>query len=84
MGFTEARLQIREAMGCNDVSGALKAVTEEMINALVLAGMADDVHRQLEPFDGLFDTVILLCPFFGVEPEEIKANHHAMIEAFGK
>lgn len=84
MGFTEAKLQIRDAMGRNDIQCALKAVTEEMVDALVLAGTADDVHRQLEPFERLFDTVILLCPFFGVEPEEARANHQARIEAFSR
>lgn len=84
MGFTEAKLQIREAMGRNDLPTALKAVTEEMVDALALAGTVDDVHRQLEPFEGRFDTVLLLCPFFGVEPEEAKANHQAMIEAFSR
>jgi alkanesulfonate monooxygenase SsuD/methylene tetrahydromethanopterin reductase-like flavin-dependent oxidoreductase (luciferase family) len=82
MGFTAAKLQIRDAMGRQDLSTALNAVTEDMVDALVLAGTVDDVHRQVAAFDGLFDTLILLSPFFGVEPEEAKANHRAMIEAF--
>lgn len=84
MGFTEAKLRIRAAMARNDIQEALLAVTDEMIDALVLAGTPDDVHRQLEKFEGLFDTVLLICPFFGVEPEETKANHQAMIEAFDR
>lgn len=84
VGFTEAKLQIRDAMGRNDLPSAFNAVTEEMVDALVLAETADDVHRQLEPFESLFDTVILLCPFYGVAPEAAKANPHAMIEAFSR
>ena len=55
-----------------------------MIDALMLAGTPDDVHKQLEKFEGLFDTLILLSPFFGVDSEETKANHRAMIEAFSR
>lgn len=84
MGFTEAKLQIRAARARNDVPGMINAVTEEMIDALVLAGTPDDVHRQVAQFDGLFDTLLLLCPFFGVDPEESRANHHAIIEAFSQ
>ena len=84
MGFTEAKLRLRAALAQNDIQGALNAVTNEMIDALVLAGTPDDVHQQLEKFAGLFDTLILLCPFFGVSTEETKANHYAMIEAFSR
>jgi probable F420-dependent oxidoreductase len=84
MGFTEAKLKIRAAMARNDIPGMLSAVTDEMIDALVLAGTADDVRRQVERFEGLFDTLILLCPFFAVDPGETRANHHAMLEAFAR
>jgi alkanesulfonate monooxygenase SsuD/methylene tetrahydromethanopterin reductase-like flavin-dependent oxidoreductase (luciferase family) len=84
IGFTEAKLRIRAAMAQNDIQSALKAVTNEMIDTLVLAGTPDDVHQQLEKFEGLFDTLILLSPFFVVDPEETKANHYAMIEAFSR
>ena len=60
------------------------AVNTDTSNTLVLAGTPDDVHQQLERFEGLFDTLILLSPFFGVNTEETKANHHAMIEAFSR
>jgi len=84
MGFTDAKLRIRAAMANNDVSGMIGAVTDEMVDALALAGTVDDVHRQLKAFEGLFDTVILLSPFFGVGSSETKANHEAMIEAFSR
>jgi len=49
-----------------------------------VAGTPDDVHRQLGQFEGLVDTMILYGPYFAVGAEEVKANHQAMIEAFGK
>lgn len=84
MGFGEAARAVRAAFSRQDIPGMLRAVTEEMVDALALAGTPDDVRRQLEPFDGLIDTVLLSCPYFAVGAEEAKANHQAMIEAFGR
>ena len=82
-GFTEPKMAIRAAMSRGDVPAMLDAVTDDMIDSLVLAGTADDVHRQLEKFEGLFETLLLLSPSFAADPEEVRANHQAMIEAFG-
>ncbi len=82
MGFAEEKLAIREAMSRGDIPAMLNAVTDEMVDALALAGTPDDVHRQLEGFEDLVDMVLLFCPHFAVEPAETKANHDAMIEAF--
>jgi hypothetical protein len=60
----------------------LNAVTEEMIDALVVAGAPDDVHRQLEPWEGLYD-LLLYCPPHFADPTEMQANHEAMIAVFG-
>ncbi len=84
LGFTEPKLAIRDAMSRGDIPGMLAAVTEAMIDTLVLAGTPDDVHRQLQVFDGLFETTLLFCPFFAVDPGETKANHAAMIAAFAE
>jgi alkanesulfonate monooxygenase SsuD/methylene tetrahydromethanopterin reductase-like flavin-dependent oxidoreductase (luciferase family) len=83
MGFTDATQAIRAAMQRQDIPGMLSAVTEEMIDALVLAGTPDDVHRQLGPWEGLFDLLLLYCPpNLAIEPAETKANHEAMFAAF--
>jgi probable F420-dependent oxidoreductase len=84
MGFTEAKLAIRAAANRNDIPGMVQAVTEDMIDALVLAGTPDEVHRQLEPFTGLFDTLLLAFPAFAADAEETKASHTALIEAFAR
>lgn len=84
MGFTDAALAIRAAMGRNDIPGMISAVTDEMVEALTVAGTPDDVRRQLSQFAGLVDTVILYGPYFAVSPEAVKANHQAMIETLSK
>ena len=82
-GFAEPKMAIRAAMRRGDVPAMLNAVTEDMIDSLVLAGTPDDVHRQLQKFEGLFETLLLLSPSFAADPEEVRANHQAMLEAFG-
>ena len=58
-------------------------VTEDMIDALALAGTGPTRWRgQLDRFEGLFETILLYCPNPFVEREESLANHEAMIEAF--
>jgi alkanesulfonate monooxygenase SsuD/methylene tetrahydromethanopterin reductase-like flavin-dependent oxidoreductase (luciferase family) len=84
IGFTAAALAIRSAMSRYDIPGMISAVTDEMVEALTVAGTPDDVRRQLGQFDGLVDTVILCSPYFAVGPEEVKANHQAMIETLSK
>ena len=81
-GFTKEKLAIRAAMAENDVPKMLDLVTEDMIDALVLAGTPDEVRKKLESFEGLFETLILYCPMPWLEPEESKDNHEMMIETF--
>ncbi len=57
-------------------------VTDDMIDALALAGTPDEVRKQLDRFEGLFETVLLHCPMPFIDREESLANHEAMIEAF--
>jgi len=58
MGFTAAAVAIRAAFSRQDIPGMLHAVTDEMVEALAVAGTPDDVHRQLGQFEGLVDTMI--------------------------
>ena len=53
-----------------------------MIDALALAGTPDEVRKQLDRFEGLFEMVLLYCPMPFIDREESLANHEAMIEAF--
>ena len=81
-GFAEQKERIRAAHARDDLPAMLDAVTEDMIDALVLAGTPEEVRAQLRPFEGLIDTVILACPILAAGPKEMRANHEAMIGAF--
>ncbi len=81
-GFTREKMAIRDAWARNDVPAMIELVTEDMIDALVLAGTPDEVRTQLDRFEGLFETVLLYCPMPFIDRAESLANHDAMIEAF--
>lgn len=85
MGFEAPTRAIRAAFERGDIPGMLSSVTEEMLDALVLAGTPDEVHRQLAAWEGLTDNLVLYCPpSLTMEPAETKAVHEDMIAAFGR
>lgn len=81
-GFTKEKLAIRAAMAENNVPKMLDLVTDDMIDALVLAGTPDEVRKKLKDFEELFETLILYCPMPWLDPQESKDNHSTMIETF--
>ena len=38
-----------------------------MVAALAIAGTEDEVHDQARQFTELVDTIILYCPYFGLD-----------------
>ena len=81
-GFTVQKDRIREAFADSDFQTMIGYVTDDMVDALVLAGTPDDVLSQAEAFRGLVDNLILYAPTFFVTPEDTRKSQAAMIEAF--
>lgn len=61
-----------EGLGC--------AVTDEMVDALTLAGTAEDVARKLAGYDGLATSVKLTPPTHGLAAEETRAAQQRIIK----
>ena len=74
MGFAGEKQTIRQAMIQKDVALMLDSVSDDMVDALVLAGTPDDVRRQLSRFENLFDSLILLSPSFATGPQEVRED----------
>ena len=81
-GFSTQAQAIRAAFVQGDYKAMVSAVTDDMVAALAFAGTKDDVRTQARQFDGLYDRLILGPPFFGISPDETRANHDGLIEAF--
>jgi alkanesulfonate monooxygenase SsuD/methylene tetrahydromethanopterin reductase-like flavin-dependent oxidoreductase (luciferase family) len=52
-----------------------------MIDTFAIAGTPDQCRRLLEAWSDL-DLAVLFPPTFQLEPDEILANHRALIETF--
>lgn len=79
--FQREAAAIREAAARGDPDGMIDAVSEEMIDTFAIAGTPDQCRRQLEAW-GALDLAVLFPPTFQLEPDEILANHRALIETF--
>jgi alkanesulfonate monooxygenase SsuD/methylene tetrahydromethanopterin reductase-like flavin-dependent oxidoreductase (luciferase family) len=82
LGFSTQASAIRDAFMRGDYETMVRVVTDDMVAALAFAGTKDDVRAQVRQFEGLYDRLILGAPFFGVGPEETRANHDALLEVF--
>jgi probable F420-dependent oxidoreductase len=80
-GFQQEAAAIREAAGRGDPEAMIDAVSDEMIDTFALAGTPDDCRRQLAAW-GDIDVAVLFPPTFRLAPDEIMANHRALIETF--
>ena len=80
-GFQRQASAIRDAAANGDPGGMIEAVSEEMIDTFAIAGTPDQCRRQLDAWGDL-DLAVLFPPTFQLEPDEILANHRALIETF--
>jgi alkanesulfonate monooxygenase SsuD/methylene tetrahydromethanopterin reductase-like flavin-dependent oxidoreductase (luciferase family) len=80
-GFaTEARA-IRAAFEQHDLPGMVDAVSDELVDAMAVAGTPAQVRDGLRRFDGVVDHLIAYVPNVGVEPERIEVGALALVDA---
>lgn len=80
-GFAAEGEAIRTAFARGDAGAMVAAVSDEMIDAIAVAGTPAEVRAGLRRFDGLLDHAILYAPSFRLTQERATENAHALIEA---
>src|SRR5262245_11079979 len=80
-GFQREAAAIRAAAARGDAPAMIAAVSEEMIDAFAIAGSADRCRSKLREWLDL-DLAVLFPPTFQLSPDEIVANHRALIDTF--
>jgi probable F420-dependent oxidoreductase len=80
-GFVAEGEAIREAFARGDHDAMVAAVSDRMVDALAVAGTADDVRSALRRYEGLLDHAILHAPSFRLTPERVQDNTLALIAA---
>lgn len=81
-GFEADYVKVRDAFLAGDAPGAVELVTDAMVDELALAGTPDEVRGKLARYEGIVDFVMLYAPTFMLPPEQVAAEHEAMIAAF--
>ena len=82
-GWEREKAEIRQAFRTFDIAGMTRAVSDEMLEQIAVAGTADDCRRQLARYDGLLDHVLLYPPSVGTKPDRVKENYRLIMETFG-
>ena len=58
------------------------AVTDEMIDAIAIAGTPDEVRDQIRQWDGLAEHILFYSPSIGMKQERTMENLVAITECF--
>lgn len=78
-GFAAEAEAIRAAFGARDHAAMIDAVSDRMIDAMAVAGTADQVRSGIERRSADFDHVSLYSPSFRLTPERIAENMRAFM-----
>ncbi|MFN8534374.1 MAG: LLM class flavin-dependent oxidoreductase [Dehalococcoidia bacterium] len=69
-GFGAEVAAARAALRCGNVVGAADAISDEMVDALAIAGTPDQVRRRIAEWEGLLDLMVFISPSFHLPPDE--------------
>ena len=81
-GWREAGEAIAAAFRSRDFAAMAAAVSDEMVDAIAIAGTQDEVRDQLKLWDGLAEQVLLYSPSIGMRGERVQENLDAIIDTF--
>lgn len=82
-GWADQKAAIRAAFARRDWAAMAEAVTDDMAEAVAIAGTPDQCREQFPQYEGLLDEALFYSPTFGVSRERIAENHRLIIETFG-
>ena len=83
-GFVEEARAVQDRFRAGDEAGMARAVPDAMVDALTLAGDADDVRERLQAYEGLAG-VVKLSPLTHLVPAEVsRQGQHALLEMFAR
>jgi len=83
-GWEEEKTKAQQALRTWDLERMADSVSEEMVDAIAIAGTPDDCRRQLQEYEGLLDLPLLFGPYAGVSPDMALETYKATLEAFGR
>ncbi len=82
-GWRSVGEEISAAFKRMDFKAMEAAVSDEMLDAIAVAGTPDEVKDRIRQWDGLSDHLLLYSPSIGMKPERVQENLLAIAETFG-
>jgi probable F420-dependent oxidoreductase len=82
-GFAEIASQIRALWKTFDLPGMTALVTDEMLDAMAIAGTPDECRDQLAARAGVVDGQLLGAPVVATDPGRVREYHDAILDSFG-
>jgi probable F420-dependent oxidoreductase len=82
-GWQEQKLGIYEAFKTFDFAKMADCVSDDMVEAIAVAGTPAECRDKLRQWEGLVDTPLLYAPAVGVAPERVAENNQLIVETFG-
>ena len=82
-GWEAEKKGIRDAFRSFDFRSMSKAVSDDMIDQIAIAGTPEDCREQFARYEGLLDHILFYPPGLGIKPDRIKENYRMIAEAFG-
>jgi alkanesulfonate monooxygenase SsuD/methylene tetrahydromethanopterin reductase-like flavin-dependent oxidoreductase (luciferase family) len=79
-GFEAEAVSIQERFRAGDEHGMIDACPDAMVDALALAGTADDVRAKLREYEGIADAMKLSPPTHLVAPEVTRHAQKQILE----
>jgi len=73
---------IRESFRSRDIAGIMKAIPDDMVDAIAIAGTPDECREALARYEGLIDVPVFYPPSFGLPGKDAKRARDHIIEAF--
>ena len=83
-GWERQKEEIRAAFARRDPAGMAAAVTDDMLDAIAIAGTPDECRAQFTRYEGLLDEALFYTPTFGIPRERVGENHRLILETFGQ
>lgn len=82
-GFGETAAQIRELWRSFDLAGMTALVTEEMLDAMAVAGTPAECRERVAQHASAVDRVLIGAPVVATDPGRVRAYHDAIVETLG-
>lgn len=75
--------EVRRAFVRGDRERMIRAIDDDLLDAIAIAGRPDEARDRLKAWQGLAETAVLAIPFFGVGAEFGRELWHAIVATFG-